>query len=71
MLDCLHVQCSIKHKDPVHTNLDISETEHFLYRKVAFPQHLTSESAHSVRGLNSCKKICGFKKYLDSCGLEP
>ena len=19
----------------------------------------------------SCKKICGFKKYLDSCGLEP
>ena len=52
MLDRLHVQCSIKHlKDPVPTNLDISETAHFLYHKAAFPQHLTSEFAHSIRSL--------------------
>ena len=33
-------------KDPVHTNLDISETAHFLHHKVAFLQHQTSEYAH-------------------------
>ena len=46
------------------THLDISETEYFLYHKTA------SESAQSSVAY-SCKKKCGFKKYLDSCGLEP
>ena len=48
-------------KAPVHTNLDISEATHFLHHKTAFPQHWTSESAHSSASY-SCKKIVVSKK---------
>ena len=47
-------------KVPVHTNLDISETAHFLYHKTASLQHWTSEAVQSSVPIH-VKKICGFK----------